>query len=63
MDPAAARAWRLKIIRPNSSDPIAPPRPAPETGRIGTVIGRLAAILAIAALLLAVAWLRSLWPV
>jgi hypothetical protein len=62
MDPAAARVRRLKIIRPNSSDPIAAPRPAPETGRIATVIGRLAAILAIAALLLAVAWLRSLWP-
>jgi len=52
----------LKIIRPNSSDPIAAPRPSPRTGKITRIIGRLAAILAIAGLVLAVGWLRAMWP-
>jgi hypothetical protein len=45
----------LKIIRPNSSDPIAAPRSSQQTGK---VIGRLVVLLAVAVLLLGFAWLR-----
>jgi hypothetical protein len=47
----------LKIIKPNSSDPIAAPRSAPPTGRI---MGRLVALLAVAALLIGLVWLRQI---
>jgi len=55
---AAAGAGVLKIIRPNSSDPIAAPRSPRSSQQTGKVIGRLVALLVVAVLLLGFSWLR-----
>jgi hypothetical protein len=45
----------LKIIRPNSSEPIPLPQSPPQ---LGSMMRRLTVLLALAALLAVVAWLR-----
>lgn len=52
----------MQIIRPDSPDPIAQPRPQPPTSRLMKVIGRLIAILLMAGVVLALGWLRAVWP-
>lgn len=47
----------MKIIRPDSSDPIAPARAAPVSGRWPTIVGRLVAILLLASVVLLLGWL------